>query len=91
MADQVGWRALIDHLRDEAPRFAQIFPQLPRLAHQVLHKRAYSDLDMGDLTAQIRDDVRRATRLLVFVACATGVIAVFVGGMFASGHLHWTP
>jgi ubiquinone biosynthesis protein len=91
MADQVGWRALIDHLRDEAPRFAQIFPQLPRLAHQVLHKRAYSDLDIGDLTAQIRDDVRRATRLLVFVACATGIIAVFVGGMFASGHLHWTP
>jgi ubiquinone biosynthesis protein len=56
-----------------------------------LHKRAYSDLDMGDLMAKILDETRRGTRLLVFVACATGVIAVLVGGMFASGHLHWTP
>jgi len=91
MAEQVGWRGMAERLKAEAPRFAQIFPQLPRLMHQVLHKRAYSDLDLGDLVASMLVETRRATRLLVFVACATGVIAVLVAGMFASGHLHWTP
>jgi ubiquinone biosynthesis protein len=91
MAEQVGWRGLAERLKAEAPRFGQIFPQLPRLMHQVLHKRAYSDLDLGDLVASMLVETRRATRLLVFVACATGVIAVLVAGMFASGHLHWTP
>jgi ubiquinone biosynthesis protein len=91
MAEQVGWRGMAERLKAEAPRFAQIFPQLPRLMHQVLHKRAYSDFDLGDLVASMLVETRRATRLLVFVACATGVIAVLVAGMFASGHLHWTP
>jgi ubiquinone biosynthesis protein len=91
MAEQVGWRGMAERLKAEAPRFGQIFPQLPRLMHQVLHKRAYSDFDMGELMAKMLDETRRATRLLVFVACATGVIAVLVAGMFASGHLHWTP
>jgi len=91
MAEQVGWRGMAERLKAEAPRFAQIFPQLPRLMHQVLHKRAYSDLDLGDLVASMLVETRRATRLLVFVACATGIIAVLVAGMFASGHLHWTP
>jgi ubiquinone biosynthesis protein len=91
MAEQVGWRGMAERLKAEAPRFAQIFPQLPRLMHQVLHKRAYSDFDLGDLVASMLVETRRATRLLVFVACATGIIAVLVAGMFASGHLHWTP
>jgi ubiquinone biosynthesis protein len=91
MAEQVGWRGLAERLKAEAPRFGQIFPQLPRLMHQVLHKRAYSDLDMGDLMAKMLQEQRRATRLLAFLACATGVVTVLVGAMFAAGHLHWTP
>jgi ubiquinone biosynthesis protein len=90
MAEQVGWRGMAERLKAEAPRFAQIFPQLPRLMHQVLHKRAYSDLDMGDLMAKMVQEQRRATRLLVFLACVAGVLAVLVGAMFAAGHLHWT-
>ncbi|WP_322401765.1 ubiquinone biosynthesis regulatory protein kinase UbiB [Massilia luteola] len=90
MAEQVGWRGMAERLKAEAPRFAQIFPQLPRLMHQVLHKRAYSDLDMGDLMAKMVQEQRRATRLLIFLACVTGVLAVLVGAMFAAGHLHWT-
>ena len=91
MAEQVGWRGMAERLKAEAPRFGQIFPQLPRLMHQVLHKRAYSDFDMGDLMAKMVHEQRRATRLLAFLACVTGVVAVLVGAMFAAGHLHWTP
>jgi ubiquinone biosynthesis protein len=36
MSEQVGWRALLGHLSREAPRWAEILPQLPRLAHRAL-------------------------------------------------------
>jgi ubiquinone biosynthesis protein len=36
MSDQVGPRALLRHLRDEAPNWAGTLPQLPRLMHQAL-------------------------------------------------------
>jgi ubiquinone biosynthesis protein len=73
MADQVGLRGFVDRLRDEAPRFAQIFPQLPRLVHQVLHKRAHSDLDMGDLVAKLVENQRRTNRLLAVLAGVTSI------------------
>jgi ubiquinone biosynthesis protein len=91
MAEQVGWRGMAERLKAEAPRFGQIFPQLPRLVHQVLHKRAYSDLDMGDLMAKLVDQQRRTNRLLAFLACVTGVLTVIVVGMQFAGHLHWGP
>jgi ubiquinone biosynthesis protein len=91
MAEQVGWRGMAERLKAEAPRFGQILPQLPRLVHQVLHKRAYSDLDMGDLMAKLVDQQRRTNRLLAFLACVTGVLTVIVVGLEVAGHLHWTP
>ena len=91
MAEQVGWRGMAERLKAEAPRFGQILPQLPRLVHQVLHKRAYSDLDMGDLMARLVDQQRRTNRLLAFLACVTGVLTVIVVGLEVAGHLHWTP
>jgi ubiquinone biosynthesis protein len=36
MNDQMGWRALIRHMKDEAPSWAATLPQLPRLVHQAL-------------------------------------------------------
>jgi len=38
MSEQVGWRAFVDRLKVEAPRFAHLFPELPRLAHQALSR-----------------------------------------------------
>jgi ubiquinone biosynthesis protein len=39
MLDQVGPRKFLDQLRDEAPRFAKLLPQLPRLLHDYLERR----------------------------------------------------
>jgi ubiquinone biosynthesis protein len=39
MNEQVGWRGLVDHLKNEAPRYVQLLPQLPRLLHQSLQPR----------------------------------------------------
>ena len=38
MSEQVGWRGFIKALRTEAPRYATLFPQLPRLLHQRLNQ-----------------------------------------------------
>ena len=77
--------ALHERLRDEAPRFAQIFPQIPRLVHQVLHKHAHSDLDMGDLMAKLVENQRRTNRLLAVLAFVTGVAVVGLAAMHFVG------
>lgn len=40
MNEQVGWRAFVNQLKKEAPRYAQLFPELPRLLHDALKQRA---------------------------------------------------
>jgi ubiquinone biosynthesis protein len=37
MSDQLGWRAFVRHLKEEAPSWAATLPQLPRLLHRVLN------------------------------------------------------
>ena len=36
MNEQVGWRQLMERLKVEAPRYAHLLPELPRLAHAAL-------------------------------------------------------
>ena len=38
MSEQLGWRGFIKTLRAEAPNYATLLPQLPRLLHQRLHE-----------------------------------------------------
>ena len=38
MSEQVGWRGLFKALREEAPHYATLMPQLPRLLHQRLQE-----------------------------------------------------
>ncbi len=38
MSEQVGWRGFLRTLRSEAPRYAALLPQLPRLLHQRLNE-----------------------------------------------------
>jgi len=43
MVDQLGPRKLLQQLRAEAPRFAKLLPQLPRLLHDYLEQRPVDD------------------------------------------------
>ncbi len=36
MSEQVGWRGLLRHIREEAPQWGVLLPQLPRLLHLAL-------------------------------------------------------
>ena len=42
MNEQIGWRGLLDRLQNEAPRYAQMLPELPRLLHRALRQQGDS-------------------------------------------------
>jgi ubiquinone biosynthesis protein len=66
MSDQMGWRGLLRRLRQEAPEWAAVLPQLPRLVH-----RALSERDARSWSAQLDELANRQrahNRLLVAVA-----------------------
>ncbi len=61
MLEQVGPQRLIDELRDQAPRYAKMLPDLPRLLHDFLAHRPSDDRrDLKDLLAE----QKRTNRLL---------------------------
>ncbi|MDP1929294.1 MAG: ubiquinone biosynthesis regulatory protein kinase UbiB [Thiobacillus sp.] len=47
MNEQMGWRALVNNLKTEAPKWAALLPQLPRLAHQALNENRLAQLESG--------------------------------------------
>ena len=75
MDEQVGWRAFVGQIKKEAPRFAQIFPELPRLLHDSLRRRAEGH--ERDLLLALLHEQRGTNRLLRAV--------LFVGIGFTAG------
>ena len=74
MSEQIGWRGLWQHLKNEAPRFNQLLPQLPRLAHQALQSRVEQDQKQAEVLQRLLAEQRRTNLLL-------GVIVYFGGGL----------
>ena len=60
MNEQVGWAGLVERLKDEAPRYAQLLPELPRLLHA---RAAAAGRDAATLQALLAEQ-RRTNRLL---------------------------
>jgi len=79
MVEQIGWRGLVKHLRQEAPQWAALLPQLPRLAHQALAAPPHAAL--ADELATLREEQarqrKRLTWLVALVAVQTA-LAVFL-------------
>jgi len=61
MNDQIGWRGFVERLKNEAPRYVQLLPELPRLLHQALQPR--SSAEQRALEALYLEQ-RRTNRLL---------------------------
>jgi ubiquinone biosynthesis protein len=86
MHDQVGWGGFVERLKNEAPRYVQMIPELPRLVHQALQgtSRAEPRLIEAMLAEQ-----RRTNRLLQRM----GYVAIgFVLGLLTMQawlRLHW--
>ena len=54
MKEQIGWRGFLKSLRTEAPHYATLLPQLPRLLHQRLHENPATEIAraLRELAAQ---------------------------------------
>ena len=66
MHEQLGWRALVKGMRDEAPNWAQTLPQLPRLVHRALDREAQPDL--SPMLKELGVAQRRQNGLLILIA-----------------------
>ena len=62
MNEQIGWRGLVERLKNESPRYAQLLPELPRLVHQALRQQGHPT-DSPALLALLAEQ-RRTNRLL---------------------------
>jgi ubiquinone biosynthesis protein len=78
MNEQIGWRALVGELAREAPRYARLLPELPRLVHAALQPRP--DRIAATLEALLVEQ-RRARSLL---QRAVWLVVGFVIGALAA-------
>ena len=69
MNQQVGWAGMVERLQREAPRYAQLLPELPRLLHQTLQPRPAAE---QRILEALLSEQRRTNRLLH--ALAYGVV-----------------
>jgi ubiquinone biosynthesis protein len=85
MGEQVGWRALAEGFEREAPRYAQLLPDLPRLVHRALQERQAGD---PPLLHALLAEQRRTNRLLGRMLIVLGVGAA---AWLALAALAWWP
>jgi len=81
MSEQIGWRALLRALRQEAPGWAATLPQLPRLAHRLLAEDRIGALQQA--LARLETQSRRRNRLLaaLLALSAAGLILIIFAAL----------
>jgi ubiquinone biosynthesis protein len=65
MSEQVGWRGLVRNIRTEAPHWATMLPQLPRMIYGALHEDRIGHMERS-LDALLATQ-RRRTRVLEWI------------------------
>ena len=74
MNEQVGWRGFLKALKAEAPRYATLLPQLPRLVHQRLAQDDNAGIER--LLDELVEQHKQRNRWLGLIA--TAALAVFI-------------
>ena len=74
MSEQVGWRGFIKSLKAEAPSYATLLPQLPRLLHTRLNDKSSAKFESALLVLATQQ--KRRNFLLMIIATAS-VISTF--------------
>jgi ubiquinone biosynthesis protein len=88
MDEQVGLRALFERLRAEAPRYAKLLPELPRLLHDALAARTAGPGDtQARQIAALLAEQHRTRRLLQ--ALAWGSVGFVLGAVAVRWWLGW--
>jgi len=82
MKEQVGWRAFVKSLRAEAPNYAILLPQLPRLLHRYLTD---GNLDRNDeLLNRLLEQHRRYNTLLTVISLTLLALVAFEFFIFST-------
>ena len=75
MKEQVGWQGLVERLKNEAPRYVHLLPELPRLLHASLQPTPLQ-LQQQRVIEALLVEQRRTQRWLVAIVCiAIGFVA----------------
>ena len=86
MLEQVGPQRLLEELRDQAPRYAKLLPELPRLLHDYLRQRPRTDRrELQELLAE----QRRTNRLLQAILYGGLGFALGLAGMQIVAWVRW--
>ncbi|MCB1907227.1 MAG: ubiquinone biosynthesis regulatory protein kinase UbiB, partial [Rhodocyclaceae bacterium] len=84
MNEQVGWRALVRHAREEAPGWAATLPQLPRLVHRALGTPDALAATRQEL-ARLAAAQRRQSRVVALVGLLLAILVGFEAWRLAGG------
>ncbi|HSD38005.1 MAG TPA: ubiquinone biosynthesis regulatory protein kinase UbiB [Rhodocyclaceae bacterium] len=76
MNDQMGWRALVRHVKEEAPSWAATLPQIPRLLHQTLSDNHREQV--GQQLAVMEMQIRAQRRISTLLTASLVVLIVLV-------------
>lgn len=75
MSEQVGWRGFVKALKAEAPSYATLLPQLPRLLHQKLNDNSPAQVEL--VLRQLLQQQVIQNRLLGFLLLLATVLIVW--------------
>lgn len=75
MSEQVGWRGLLRTLQEEAPHYATLLPQLPRLMHRYLTREA-AELEDGALHKLLLQQKRYNSLLTLVSVILAGILVL---------------
>jgi ubiquinone biosynthesis protein len=84
MREQIGWRALAKNIKEEAPLWATILPQLPRLARSYLDRQSPGALETY-LSKLEREHTKLKRWIYVLVALLGATVALQLGRWFLIG------
>ena len=79
MSERVGWRGLIRHLREEAPYWTAILPQLPRLMHRYLGDERTLHIQ-NQVDALLREQRRQTLLLFALTGLLSAAVALLLLG-----------
>ncbi|MEK6593854.1 MAG: ubiquinone biosynthesis regulatory protein kinase UbiB [Pseudomonadota bacterium] len=73
MSERLGWRGLLQHLREETPYWTTLLPQIPRLVHRYLDD-SNAQRERQQLAALLREQQRQTRWLLVVAGTLCGIL-----------------
>ena len=77
MNERFGWRGALRNIRQEAPRWAMLLPQLPRLTHTYLAQNQVAATQLQ--TAQLLKQQTRTQYLLLLIVVLLSVSLLVIG------------